>query len=80
MFYQSGSYAIKVKEESHLIDEAWDLFSEYIGNHKLETPLDVDQFEIIFNLIDRDGKFESRKVDILKSFRYDSYLWPLVKR
>lgn len=63
-----------------VINEAWDLFSEHIGENKLETPLELYQFDEIFDLINKSNKFTHARDEILRSFRYDSYLWPLVKK
>lgn len=67
-------------EEIELLDEAWDLLSEYIGVNKLKTPLTIEQFEKFFKEINKDKKFDNMKEEILYSFRYDSYKWPLVER
>lgn len=63
-----------------IIDAAWDEFSDYIGEHNLQTPLSQEQFEEIFLILNKNDKFSKLKNQILKSFRYDSYAWPLVKR
>lgn len=68
------------KRNKELIDEAWDLFSERIGELKLNTPISVEQFDNLFVYINKSGRFNTLKSEILKSFMYDSYLWPLVKK
>lgn len=80
--YQDGGSVTELYNAAnyHLVNEAWDVFSEYIGENKLQTPLDLDEFEGIFSIVNINGKFDSVKVDILRSFRYDSYAWPMVKR
>lgn len=67
-------------KDYRVIDEAWDLFSEYIGEQRLKTPLSILQFEMIFDKVAKDEKFRELKSDVLESFRYDSYSWPLVER
>lgn len=71
-----------IKKDYRLIDEAWDEFADYIGEHKLKTPLTLEQFEKIFNEINKNknGKYTEMKEFILQSFQYDSYSWPLVER
>jgi hypothetical protein len=67
-------------KDKHLIDKAWDLFSDYIGENNIQTPISYDEFERIFNILNKDNVFTEHKEDILYSFRYDSYSWPLVER
>lgn len=65
---------------NNIIDSAWDDFSDYIGEYDLTTPLKMNQFEEAFSKLNKDGKYTEIKDVILKSFQYDSYLWPLVER
>lgn len=71
---------IKFPKNDKIIDTAWDDFSDYIGENKIETPLTLEEFEQIFLKLNKNGKYTSSKEMILHSFRYDSYAWPLVKR
>lgn len=68
------------KKDYKVIDTAWDEFSDYIGENKLNTPLNLKQFEDLFHKLNKEGKYSGMKYFILESFRYDSYLWPLVER
>lgn len=69
-----------VKKDYRLLDSAWDKFSEYIGEHELQTPISVSKFEEILKEIDTDKKFEPIKEHILYSLQYECYSWPLVER
>ena len=80
MLIMNGSYNSVAKQNQHVIDDAWDKFSEYIGEYNLQTPLSYQQFEEIFEKLNKDGIYTNYKKQILKSFRYDSYSWPLVER
>jgi hypothetical protein len=63
-----------------VLDEAWDAFIDYVGERKLRTPLTKDQFEEILIVIDKNNRFMQSKKEILYSFQYDSYAWPLVEK
>lgn len=76
----SKSYNSAINQIQRIIDDAWDKFSDYIGEYNLQTPLSYQQFEEIFEILNKDSKYTEYKSQILKSFRYDSYSWPLVER
>jgi hypothetical protein len=69
-----------VKKDAGVIDIAWDTFSDIIGERNLKTPLTLEQFEQIFSEISTDEKIKCMKQEILHSFQYDTYAWPLVER
>lgn len=70
----------RLQKDYEVIDSAWDHFSEYIGQNNINTPLNLEQFEEIFQKLNQNGKYGNKKEQILESFRYDSYSWPLVER
>lgn len=67
-------------KNNDIIDDAWDEFSEHIGENKIKTPITLEQFEQIFAKLNQNNKYNNLKDSILKSFRYDSYSWPLVEK
>ena len=74
------SYKIAYGNKEKLLDEAWDFFIEYVVDKNISTPLNFDQFEDVFIVLNKDNKFSLIKNDILYSFQNDSYYWPLVKK
>lgn len=67
-------------KDYRMLDNAWDRFNDYIGEHNIQTPVTIAQFEDILKKIDVDKKFEPIKEHILYSFQYECYSWPLVER
>ena len=63
-----------------VLDEAWDVFIDYVGEKNIKTPLTHQQFEEILLIVDRDSRFVRIKDKILHSFQYDSYAWPIVEK
>ena len=63
-----------------VLDEAWDVFMDYMGENGISNPLTTKQFEEILSIVDRDKRFVKFKEQILHSFQYDTGAWPLVKR
>lgn len=68
------------RKDYRVLDNAWDKFAEYIGEHGIQTPVTVSKFEEILSEIDTDKKFEPMKEHILYSLQYECYSWPLVER
>ncbi len=63
-----------------VLDEAWDVFLDYLGEHKITTPLTHRQFEEILLVVDKNNRFVNFKQEILHSFQHDSYAWSIVER
>ncbi len=67
-------------KNNYVLDEAWDVFVDYMGRNGIINPLTQNQFEEILLIVDQDSKFIKFKDEILYSFQYDSYAWPLVEK
>ena len=63
-----------------VLDEAWDVFIDYMVDHGIKGTITHEQFEEILSIVDREKKFVKFKEQILHSFQYDLGAWPLVEQ